>query len=337
MLRSPVGWLVAICGLFSWANCLDADDANKPEPGSIEHKPMLEAVASFGAAVQGDYLYVFSGHAGTTHKYGRDKLSDHFRRIRFDDPKAEWEELPTQEPAQSAALVSDGKSVYRIGGLTFDSTTDEPTVYRSTSHFARFDPESKQWTKLADLPQPRSSHDAAVLGRSIYVVGGWSLQGKETGDAPWYKDMLRFDLDRPESGWQSLPGPGYETRGLSVAAHAGKLVVLGGMNDEILRDVSVYDPASLAWSKGPEMIGDSDAAGFGSSAFAVGGKLYYSGDSGDIYRLSSDGKTWEKSVKLKTPRMFLRLLAVGNDRLLAVGGTQNSRTRTATVESIRVQ
>ncbi len=40
--------------------------------------------------------------------------------------------------------------------------------------------------------------------------------------------MLRFDLDRPESGWQTLPGPGYETRGLSVAAHADKLYVLAG-------------------------------------------------------------------------------------------------------------
>ncbi len=187
------------------------------------------------------------------------------------------------------------------------------------------------------LAQARSSHDAAVVGRSIYVVGGWSLQGKDTDDAPWYKDMLRFDLDKPESGWQSLTGPGYETRGLSVAAHAGKLFVLGGMYDDIMRDVSVFDPASNSWSKGPEMIGDSQAAGFGSSAFAVGGKLYYSGDSGDIYRLSADGKAWEKAVKLKTPRMFLRLLAVGDNRLLAVGGTQNSRTRTATVESVKVQ
>ncbi len=75
-----------------------------------KHRAMPEAVASFGAAVQGEYLYVFSGHAGTTHKYGRDKLSDHFRRLRFDDPAADWEELPTQEPAQSAALVSDASS-----------------------------------------------------------------------------------------------------------------------------------------------------------------------------------------------------------------------------------
>ncbi len=337
MRRSSAEWLLALVCLVAMGPGAWSDEPADKGLNTTELKPMPEAVASFGAAVEGEFLYVFSGHAGTTHKYGRDKLSDHFRRIRFDDPQAEWEELPKQEPAQSAALVSDGSKIYRIGGLTFDSTSDEPTVYRSTAHFACFDPATGRWTTLADLPKPRSSHDAAVLGRSVYVVGGWSLQGKDTDDAPWYTDMLRYDLDKPESGWQSMPGPGYETRGLAVAAHSGKLYVLGGMHDDILRDVSVYDPQTGKWSKGPDMIGDSPTAGFGTSAFAVGGKLYYSGDTGIVYCLNADGQAWEKVGKLKTPRSFLRLLAVGTNRLLAVGGTQNSRTRTATVESVRVE
>ncbi len=154
MFRSPSRWLLVFLACVFFAHTSTGDEPKGETPIAGEHRPMPEAVASFGAAVEGEYLYVFSGHAGTTHKYGRDKLSDHFRRIRFDDPQAEWEELPTQEPAQSAALVSDGKFIYRIGGLTFDSNADEPTVYRSTSHFARFDPESKKWTTLADLPKP---------------------------------------------------------------------------------------------------------------------------------------------------------------------------------------
>lgn len=75
-----------------------------------------------------------------------------------------------------AALVSDGQDIYRIGGLSFENQSSEPTRFRSTAHFARYDIDKNQWTDLSPLPQPRSSLDAAVLGRSIYVAGGWNLK-----------------------------------------------------------------------------------------------------------------------------------------------------------------
>lgn len=73
------------------------------------HRPLVEPLASFGASVLGEYLYVFSGHAGQMHTFGKDMLVDHFRRIRFDDPEAQWEELAMHQPGQSVALVNDGQ------------------------------------------------------------------------------------------------------------------------------------------------------------------------------------------------------------------------------------
>ena len=129
----------------------------------------------------GEYLYVFSGHSGDAHGFGKDLLVDHFRRIRFDDPTAQWEELAMHEPAQSTALVTDNEHIYRIGGLSFlNSRQDEPTNFNSTDHFARYDVKQNKWTELAPLPSPRSSLDAAILGRSIYVAGGWNLQGESS-------------------------------------------------------------------------------------------------------------------------------------------------------------
>jgi hypothetical protein len=148
--------------------------------------------------------------------------------------------------------------------------------------------------------------------------------------------MLRFDLDNPQAGWQTLPGPGYKLRALSVAVMDNRIVALGGMTPRgFTRQVAIYDTASQSWSQGPELLADHAVAGFAASAFAVGGRLYQAGASGILYRLSQDSSNWEVADRLIYPRNFLRLLPAGSDRLLAVGGT-GAVGRTAAVESIKV-
>ncbi|WP_197452137.1 DUF3386 family protein [Rosistilla carotiformis] len=304
------------------------------------HRPLPESLTSFGAAVVGEYLYVFSGHSGDAHGFGKDLLVEHFRRIKFDDPAAQWEELAMHQSAQSTALVTDGKYIYRVGGLSFlTGETESEAIFNSTDHFARYDIEADKWTDLAKLPEPRSSLDAAVVDRKVYAVGGWNLQGKDgSRDAPWNETVSVFDLDQPDAGWKTIDGPGYKLRAASVAEHDGKLYVLGGISPGgFLRKTSVYDPSTCTWSEGPEMVGDSPMTGFATSTFAVGGHLYSTGASGVVYRLKSDGQAWENADRLLYPRMFLRLLPVGEDRLIALGGTGASGAgRLSVVESLRV-
>ena len=331
-MRQPILLLILAIGLLP-SSFLRADTFVE---GKL-HRPLREPLTSFGAAVVGDYLYVFSGHDGSAVGFGRDALSDHFRRIKFDDPNAKWEELSRHEPAQSTALVSDGKYLYRIGGLTFLNTTKEKTNFKSTTHFARYDIASGEWTNLAPLPKGRSSLDAAVVGRSVFVAGGWNLQGASSRSAEWHDDIIRFDLDNPKKGWQSIKGPGYITRAFSAASHKGKFYILGGIQRRgFSRKVSIYDPKTGAWSQGPELKADSRTAGFATSAFEVAGKLYYTGSSGVVYRLTDDGKSWQLVERLLFPRMFLRLLPTKSNRLLAVGGTGSGFGRMSVVESLPV-
>ncbi len=332
--------IVCLCGLTLAEDSTATPGKPVSAPGAAVaklHTPLPEPLTSFGAAVQGEYLYVFSGHSGVAHGFGKDLLVNHFRRLKFDDPEAQWEELAMHEPAQSVALVSDGEYLYRVAGLSFlNSGTDSETNFNSTTHFARYDVSTNTWESLAPLPKSRSSLDAAVVGRSVYVVGGWNLQGESSRDAEWHEDILRFDLDQPESGWQSIAGPGYVTRALSVAAHDGKLYAIGGIQQRgISKQVSVFDPASSQWSEGPELPSDSSTAGFATSAFATGGNLYVTGGSGVVYRLGKDGSSWEPANRLMFPRMFLRLLPLDESRLIALGGT-GSLGRTSVVESLSI-
>jgi N-acetylneuraminic acid mutarotase len=197
----------------------------------------------------------------------------------------------------------------------------EPHDLVSVADVARFDPESGQWTDLPPLPEPRSTHDAAVLGDHLYVVGGWSMTGGDSGGAFFLDDALRLDLSDPSKGWELLPAPPAPRRALAVAAHDGKIYMIGGLTEGggTVRDVDLFDPETLAWTQGPELPGEP-IQGFAPSAFSVAGHLFASGGDGTVYRLSQGGDAWEAASEQAVPRITHRLLPGTDDEVLIVGG-----------------
>jgi len=294
------------------------------------------AVNSFGGAVLGKWLYVYGGHIGKTHSYSEETTSKHFRRLNLED-KTTWEELPMQQDLQGLSLVSDGKALYRIGGMVAKNKTGEEHDLHSVADFARFDPETKTWTALPPLPTPRSTHDAIVVGRTVYVAGGWHMKG-ESEDSEFLDTVASFNLDKPEEGWKSIPQP-FKRRALSVASHGGRLYVLGGLvggGMNVDRRVDVYDPSSGAWSRGPDLAGGGRTEGFGTSAFDIAGRLYVSGFSGRIYRLDDSGANWEAVGAWAHPRLTHRLLPGPGDSILAVGGASRGASQTPEIEIVHV-
>jgi N-acetylneuraminic acid mutarotase len=280
-----------------------------------------EAVNSFGGAVAGDWLYVYSGHTGETHKYHRGTTTPHFRRLNLKD-RTTWEELPPGPALQGVTLMAHGGKLYRIGGMSAHNAQGEANDLRSVADFARFDPDAKTWTDLPPLPAPRSTHDAVVVGDKIYVVGGWSMMGGDSSGAEFCEDALVYDLAKPDARWEPIPEPPFRRRALAVAENGGKLYVLGGLTEEssIAKSVDVFDIASGTWSSGPELPGGK-LVGFAPSAFGVEGRLYVSGHDGLVHRLNAKGDGWEVAGKLVVPRLTHRLLPGINGDLLAVGGT----------------
>jgi N-acetylneuraminic acid mutarotase len=290
------------------------------------------AVNSFGGAVLGDWLYVYSGHVGRTHQYSTETTSRKFRRLNLRDRKT-WEELPMGRDLQGVALVSDGQSLYRLGGMSARNKPDDEHELYSVADFARFDPKSKTWTDLAPMPVPRSTHDAVIIGRKIYAVGGWTMKGA-TEKATYLENAVVFDLEHPEQGWKTLVQP-FRRRALSAATIGGKLFVLGGLSDKfkVERRVDVYDPATNLWSLAPELPAGARNEGFGTSAFGVGGRLYFSGASGRIYQLNPKGDAWDVIGEWSQPRITHRLLPGPDHTLLAVGGNHKGK-QTSVIEAI---
>jgi N-acetylneuraminic acid mutarotase len=279
-----------------------------------------EAVNSFGGAVLGDWLYVYSGHTGATHKYHNGTTTKHFRRLSLKDKKT-WEELPCGPALQGVALLAHHAKLYRVGGMSAQQKPGDPVDLVSVAEFARFDPVLKSWTEMPPLPAPRSTHDAVVLGDKLYVIGGWSMRGGDSAHAQFLEDALVFDLASQGARWETLPAPPFQRRALAVAAIKGKVYVIGGLEEDgqVVKSVAIYDPAKKTWQEGPPLPG-SKLQGFAPSAFGVGEKLYVSGADGLLHRLSDAGDTWEPAGKLAVPRLTHRLLPGIAQDLLAVGG-----------------
>lgn len=292
-------------------------------------------VTSFGAAIAGDYLYTYGGHMGKAHTYSVKGQSNVLRRMSLKQP-SKWETVATGPRLQGLAMVAYNGKLYRVGGFTAMNDEGEKRNLQSQALVAKFDPKTKKWTKLPELPEPRSSHDAAMLGSKLYVVGGWKLHGEKK--STWHKTAWVMDLAAKSPKWEAVPAPPFQRRALALAAYQGKLYVMGGMRRKggPTTRVDIYDPATNKWTQGPKLQG-KPFEGFGCSAFAVNGRLYTSTIHGMLQQLSPDGKAWKTVRKLERARFFHRMLPLNNRSLLFVGGASMSVGKFAEIDVVPVK
>jgi N-acetylneuraminic acid mutarotase len=134
---------------------------------------------------------------------------------------------------------------------------------------------------------------------------------------------LKLDLSAQSPAWETVTKLPHARRGLAVAAHDGKLYVVGGMEEwgSTTGSVAIFDPRTATWSEGPSLLGTS-MDGFGAAAFACGDALFVATSSGAVQRLSADGQEWEYLGMLKQPRLFHRLVPWQDQHLVVVGGVR---------------
>lgn len=293
-----------------------------------------QMVTSFGAAIAGDALYVYGGHTGRAHAYYKEAQANTLRRLNLKNAKA-WESLGEGPGLQGLAMVAHGGKLYRIGGFTAKNKDGEDHDLWSQADVSCYDPATKLWTDVSPLPEPRSSFDAAVLGDKIYVVGGWQMSGDT--DKIWHKTAYVLNLAADTPQWEALPEPPFQRRALSVAAHEGKIYAIGGMQQEggPTTRTDVLDSATGKWSQGASLQG-KPMDGFGSSAFATGGRLYVTTYSGKLQQLTKNGAAWEVVAELERDRFFHRMLPLSDTQLVSLGGASMSEGKFEEIDVIDV-
>ena len=329
--------------LLSLGLCLRGFDAVLGE-GELttpmnEYAPLPEGLTSFGAAIVDKAVFLYGGQKGRAHHYYRSGQLNELWKLDLMKPDA-WEVVGQGPHLQGHSLVAHAGQLYRIGGFTAHNQEDEDQDLRSIADVVRFDPKSGSWTNVTPLPEPRSSHDAVLIGDHVYVVGGWRLHG-EPDDQNWHSTAWAADLSETTIWWERLPDPSFRRRALSLGTLDGKLYVIGGMQEEgsPTARVDVYDPTTRKWEQTDSLVvpeGDADLGGmegFGASAFVVGERLFVSTYGGNLQCLERGSKRWRIVAKLKQDRFFHRMLPF-EGKLLLVGGASMEEGKRRQIEAV---
>lgn len=298
------------------------------EPAAQALPALPKAVSSFGAAEADGYLYVYGGHAGKTHNYDTQTVLGTFHRLKLDGG-AKWEELPGGPKAQGLNLVSHKGHIYRAGGMQPRNAPGEDPDNHSLTDVARFDTRTNKWEPLPPLPAGRSSHEIAVAGEKLVIVGGWNMKGK--AGVEWHDTALVLDLGAKKPEWKSVPQP-FKRRALAAVALGSKVYVIGGLTaDGGEQRVDVFDAETGKWGDGPDLPGSARAA-FSPAACLVNGRIVANTNDGAVYRLTAKGDAWEKVGSSEKKRMVARLVPWGASRAVLVGGAGTDSLEVLTVK-----
>lgn len=275
------------------------------------------------------FLYVYGGHVAPVHTYSTEAVSGRFHRLALQAATgspatdtgavlpAAWEELAAGPRLQGMNLAAHAGRIYRAGGMDPRNAPGDEADNHSIASAARFDPTTRRWSDLPPLPEPRSSHDLAVVGDTLYAVGGWNMLGKDGGEA-WCETMAALDLAATTPEWRWIPQP-FTRRALIAAAFQDRLWVIGGFTDgeEVSTRVDVFDPVTGTWSGGPDLP-SGGVNGFAPAACVADGRLLVSVADGSLLVLDGQAGGW-RTVARTHPRIVHRMVPADASVIL-VGG-----------------
>jgi N-acetylneuraminic acid mutarotase len=214
---------------------------------------------SFGMAVVSGEIYVSGG------------LSKDYDCIssmeRYNPTTNVWSEaasMPTDRCCHGAAVI-DGR-LYIVGGWTVVNT-----VVTVSQDIMSFDPFDEKWcTDLAPMPARRAGFGMCVIGKDIFVLGGYD----DISELQAMDSVFRYNTISNQ--WfcvQNMPEPRHE---FGVCVFSGMIYIAGGENTatETLRTACVYDPATDEWSPVADMLHGRHCFGLfvlNDQLFAAGG------------------------------------------------------------------
>jgi len=230
-----------------------------PQP---RHHPMLIA--------DGDSVYALGG-------YGRTEAGDWTAMTEIWALKGEaWEPAGTM-PARQSETVGvglNGRLHLITGRAPKGEANGQWNDQGDIADHRVFLPAEGRWETASPCPMARNSAAGAVLDGAIWVAGGRTVSGGGTGRLDRYDPQAdRWDtlapIPRSEAANNQVGG------GLAMAAAGGRLVAFGGEwfqrpGGGVFAETWIYDPATDAWTQGPDMT----TPRHGLAAAAVGGAVY---------------------------------------------------------------
>lgn len=265
----------------------------------------------------------------------------HDRIFALDNPKGEWKvvgQLPNSLGYGVSVTWKDDLII--IGGSNEDKHFSEVMVLH-------YNGSSIDFKKLPNLPEPIANSTGAILGNTLYILGGTSGHSSKESE----KNFWALDLDDQQAEWKILdswPGP---SRMLAVAGTQNDALYLfsGAQLDngqrEYLIDAYKYTvkdgwteiaslPKSIVAAPSPALTADPNNIvifGGDDGTMALSDPKSHPGFSTDIlsYRISTDA--WDTIGKLPNLPPVTAPLITWEDKIVILGGEIRPSVRSTKV------
>jgi len=213
-----------------------------------------------------------------------------------------------------AAVSHDGK-LYLVGG--FENRVAVNTLFE-------FDPASREWTRLADMPTARGAEAAAVIDGKLYVAGGAPPTFPTSLVDPY--DALEV-YDFATDSWSRAAALPTARHHIGGAALKGKFYVAGGREPDepefSLDAFERYDPSTGKWETLPAIpqgVGGVAAVATESEVVLLGGAdEIEKWITPTVWAFNPDTNRWRRLPDLEEARHSLTA-TVGAGRIWAMGG-----------------
>jgi hypothetical protein len=222
--------------------------------------------------------------------------------------------MTTPRAAHSATLLADGR-VLIAGGCTQGTCDSGP----ATQTAEIFDPQTRGFTLIGKLVQPRLSHAAVPLeGGAVMVLGGW-VSGRVTASTERFDSAARAFSPAPEM---------LEARAdfSATVLKDGRVLIAGGYRNRVfLNTAEIFDPRSNQFSPTGELIGPR---GGHTATRLSDGRVLLVGGSAEANRVLASAELFDPTTNrfsqvpdLGTARRKHATVGLPDGRVLVVGGS----------------
>ena len=167
-----------------------------------------------------------------------------------DAPASPWTMGPNlPDPRLEPGVTALGQSVVVVGG--FD--TGVQAGLKVTTGVEVFDTSTQIWGTLPDAPVARHHVQIAVIGTTLYLLGGLDGTADVNNNYPARGDSYALDTTNPGAGWRTIATmpAGFERGSAAVVISPPRIYLLGGASTTAaLASVIFYDVTADAWTTG---------------------------------------------------------------------------------------
>lgn len=205
------------------------------------------------------------------------------------------------------------RRIYAIGGWA--------DLYKALAKAEMFDPHKNEWRETLPMSEKRCGLGCAVLGDSIYAVGGHDGQN-------YLSSVERYDTAK-ETWFKDVPPMVNARTSIGVAVLNGCMYAIGGqMSDGATDKVERYDPGNNVWTPCASL----NQKRLGAGVTVMDGYIYVAGGAevnrtnvfNSVERYDARENVWSYVAPMSTARKHLGCISYLG-QIYAIAGRRDGR------------